>query len=151
MSRKDDILALVNADPALVAMGRDYTSAGQIAAIISVGRTKLAPRMITDRGIIKALGPVEGNAFLTQLETFVNATLDDGNPLKPYQPGVKRMLGWVYPPSEGLDIGDEATQTILMTFGQAGVVNSTAAAALCDLAKVDDPFSTEEVFQAIQV
>lgn len=126
---KDDLLALIDArvasDPefaALVAARNDTA----IAAALSVGRIKYASRLITERGIISALGPVEGEALLAGLEAFAAATLPDGHPLKPAHAGIKRVIGWLKAPAEGVDIGDPLTHQLLDTMVAVGVPGVTA-------------------------
>ena len=118
-----DLLALIDARAAedaefaaLVAARNDTA----IAAALSVGRTRLQSRLITERGVISALGPIEGEALLQGLEGFAAAALPPEHPLAAHHAGIKRVIGWLRPPSEGVDIGDPLTQQLLDFFGRLG-------------------------------
>lgn len=122
-----------------------------IAAALSVGRTRPVSRLITERGVISALGPVEGEAALQALEAFAVATLPDGHSLKAMHAGIARTLSWLKPPADGIDIGDPLTRQLLSTFGGLGVLKPQAVAALLALASVPDPISHGDVSIALSV
>jgi hypothetical protein len=140
-----EIRAEIVADPAIAALVPDTVA---IAAALSANRTKLAPRNITERRIIAALGLVDGDAFLSALEAFTTATLDPAHPLKPYQPGLKRVLSWLRT-DEGLDVGDPLAQQMLASLAAVGVVDSAASVTVRALALVPDPVPELEVRRAI--
>jgi len=149
-----DLLALIDqraaSDPefaALVAARNDTA----VAAALSVGRTRLQSRLITERGVISALGPVDGEALLAGLEAFAASTLADEHPLKAAHPGIKRVIGWLKAPSEGVDIGDPLTQQLLDTMVALGVAGVTAprVAALRALATQPETISVAEVSAAL--
>lgn len=152
---KEELLALVDArvasDPefaALVAARNDTA----IAAALSEGRTKYTTRLITERGIISALGPVEGEALLAGLEAFAAAdpaTLPEQ--IAPAHAGIARVIGWLKPPSEGVDIGDPLTHQLLDTMVALGVQGVTAerVAAVKALAAVVDPIDLSAVSAAL--
>lgn len=152
---KEDLLALIDAraasDPefaALVAARNDTA----IASALSVGRIRYQSRLITERGVISALGPVEGEALLAGLEAFAAAdpaTLPEQ--IAPAHKGIARVIGWLKPPSEGVDIGDPLTHQLLDTMVALGVSGVTAerVAAIKALAAVADPISEMDVRRAI--
>ena len=150
----EELLALIDAraasdqDFAALVAARNDTA---IAAALSVGRIKYAPRLITERGIISALGPVHGEALLAGLEAFAAETLPEGHPLKAAHPGIKRVIGWLKAPAEGVDIGDPLTHQLLDTMVALGVQGVTAerVAAIKALAAVRDPISDMDVRRAI--
>lgn len=121
------------------------------AAALSVGRTRLASHLITERGVISALGPVAGEAALSGLESFAAATLPDGHPLQAAHPGIKRVLSWLKPPSDGIDIGDPLTQSLLDTMVLIGVLTAPSAAVIKALAMRPDPVSADAVIAAMRV
>lgn len=140
-----EIRAAIVADPAVLALVPDT---GAIAAALSAGRTKVQPRMITERRIIAALGLVDGDAFLTALEGVGSTTLPDAHPLKPYQKGLARVITWLKT-DEGLDVGDPLAQQMLTVLGAAGVVNEAHATVIKALALVADPVSELDVRRAL--
>lgn len=136
--------------PELQGLGTTMDDAQAIATRLSVGRTKLVEKVITERGIVAALGPVDGEAFIVGLETFAATTLPDGHPLKAAHAGIKRMLNWIKMPADGLDIGTVAAQTMLDGLAATGFINAASTEVIKNLAKVADPLSVSEVYQAIQ-
>ena len=149
-----DLLALIDARAAadaefaaLVAARRDR----EIADALSTGRTRLQSRLITERGVISALGPVDGEELLAGLEAFAAATLPPEHPLAAHHAGIKRVIGWLKPPADGVDLGDPLTQQLLDTMVALGVAGVTAprVAALRALATVGDAIGTDAVSAAL--
>lgn len=149
-----ELLALIDARAAqdaefaaLVASRRDR----DIAEALSVGRIRYQSRLITERGVISALGPIEGEGLLSGLEAFADSTLAPEHPLALYHAGIKRVIGWLKAPAEGVDIGDPLTHQLLDTMVAVGVPGVTAGrvAAVKALAAVADPISVDEVSNAI--
>jgi hypothetical protein len=132
---------------ALVATGEDKA----IADALSVGRVRHVSRLVTERGVISALGPIEGEAALQALEAFAATTLPDGHPLKSSHAGIARTLSWLKPPADGIDIGDALTRQLLSTFGALGVLSSATVTALLALSAVPDPIGYAEVSTALAV
>lgn len=154
MMTPSDLLALIDARAAedaefaaLVAARKDT----QIAAALSAGRVRYVSRLLTERGVISALGPVEGEALLAGLESFAGSTLPEGHPLAAYHAGIKRVIGWLKPPSEGVDVGDPLTHQLLDTMVVVGVAGVTAprVAAVKGLAAQPDPISGDAVSDAL--
>lgn len=149
-----DLLALIDqraaedAEFAALVAARNDTA---IAAALSTGRTRLVSRLITERGVISALGPVDGEALLAGLEAFAAAALPPEHPLAVHHAGIKRVIGWLRPPSEGVDIGDPLTQQLLGTMVALGVAGVTAprVTALLALAATADPISVDAVSSAL--
>lgn len=148
------ILAMIDARAAMdvefaehVAERRD----AQIAAALSVGRTRVRPRLITERGVISILGPIDGEALLQGLEQFAAATLPVKHPLAAHHAGIRRIIGWLRPPSEGVDIGDPLTAQLLQTLADIGTpgITSSRVAALLAAAREDDPISVDAVSAAL--
>lgn len=144
-----DAKAAINPEFAALVASRNDTA---IAAALSVGRIRYAPRLITERGIISALGPVHGEALLAGLEAFAAAdpaTLPEQ--IAPAHAGIARVIGWLKPPSEGVDIGDPLTHQLLDTMVALGVQGVTAerVAAIKALAAVADPIDVASVSAAL--
>ena len=136
--------AEVTAIDALLPARRD----ADIAAILSVGRTRLHPRLISERGVMSALGIVAGEAFLQGIEAFVSETPAQGHPLAAAHPGIKRAAGWLK--GEGIDLGDALTQQLLAAMGASGVVDAGSAATLAALGRMADPISHLAVSAALE-
>lgn len=136
--------AEVEAIDALLPQRRD----ADIAAILSVGRTRLHSRLISERGVISALGIVPGETFLQGIEAFVAQAPAQGHPLAGAWAGIKRAAGWLK--GEGIDLGDALTQQLLAAMGAAGVVDASSAATLAALGRAPDPISHLAVSAAIE-
>lgn len=149
-----EILALIDARAAsnaeFAALVAARNDAG-IAAALSVGRTRVRTRMITERGVISILGPIEGEVLLQGLEQFAAATLPVEHPLAAHHAGIRRIIGWLRPPSEGVDIGDPLTAQLLQTLADIGTpgITSSRVAALLAAAREDDPISVDAVSAAL--
>lgn len=120
-----------------------------IADIISAGRTRLRSRLITDRGVISALGTQAGDAFLTALESFAVADLPPEHPMKADQAGIKRVLAWLKSDA-GIELGDPQTQFLLGVFAQLGVVDAGSAAIVKALGTEPDPVTADQVSRALR-
>lgn len=126
------------------ALGTDYAG---IAELLSIGRTHVAPTLMTERGVISTLGSVAGVEFLEALEAFVVATLPDGHPLKPHQKAVGRAVGWLK--HDGIDVGDTLTRTLLDGMVAAGVLQGTSVTAVKARAVKPNPLTEVEVAAAM--
>ena len=149
-----EILALIDARAAsnaeFAALVAARNDAG-IAAALSEGRTRPRTRMITERGVISILGPIEGEALLQGLEQFAAATLPAEHPLAAHHAGIKRIIGWLKPPSEGVDIGDPLTAQLLGTLAALNTqgVTTERVNALLAIAREPDPISVDAVSAAL--
>lgn len=151
-----ELLSLIDARAATdaefaanVAARRD----AQIAEALSEGRTRPRTRMITERGVISILGPIEGEALLQGLEQFAAATLPVEHPLAAHHAGIRRIIGWLRPPSEGVDIGDPLTAQLLQTLAAIGTpgITSSRVAVLLAAATEPDPISVSDVSDALNM
>ena len=123
----DDIQAL---DAALVASG-DYQA---IADAINATRPPmLSLYTIGERGIIAALGTIEGESCLQAFEAFSATPLPSGHPLEAHYPGIKRLLGWLKS-AEGVDIGNAQAATLLGAMAQVGILQKAWVDGLLSLA-----------------
>lgn len=148
-----EVLALIearNTDPAFALLLEQRNDVA-IAEALSEGRIRYQARLITERGIISALGPVEGEALLAGLESFAASSLAPEHPLFAAHAGIKRVIGWLRAPAEGVDIGDPLTHQLLDTMVALGVqgVTGPRVAAIKALAAVPDPVSVEAVSAAL--
>lgn len=149
-----EILALIDARAAsnaeFAALVAARNDAG-IAAALLEGRTRPRTRMITERGVISILGPIEGEALLHGLEQFAAATLPAEHPLAAHHAGIRRIIGWLRPPSEGVDIGDPLTAQLLQTLAAIGTpgITSGRVAVLLAAAREDDPIEVAAVSAAL--
>lgn len=149
-----DLLAMIDARAAsnaeFAALVAARNDAG-IAAALSEWRTRPRTRMITERGVISILGPIEGEALLQGLEQFAAATLPVEHPLAAHHAGIRRIIGWLRPPSEGVDIGDPLTAQLLQTLAAIGTpgITSGRVAVLLAAAREDDPIEVAAVSAAL--
>ena len=107
----------------------------------------LREEYITERGVVAALGLIEGEAFLTALETFAATPLAIDHPLEPYQPGIARQLTWLK--TAGLDVGSAPARELLDTLAAVGVIQAAHAATIKALAETVTPISPLMVRRAI--
>lgn len=143
-----DARAASNAEFAALVKSRNDSG---VAAALSEGRTRPRPRLITERGVISILGPIEGEALLQGLEQFAAATLPAEHPLTAHHAGIRRIIGWLRPPSEGVDIGDPLTAQLLQTLAAIGTpgITSGRVAVLLAAAREDDQISVSDVSAAL--
>ncbi len=119
-----------------------------IADALSLGRTRLKSRFITERGVIAALGTQAGETFLQALEDFATATLPGGHPLQADHAGIARVLRWLKTDA-GIELGEAQVQTLLGVLGAVGVVDSSHAAVIAALAHEPDPVTHTQVGAAL--
>lgn len=131
MALRDEILSRPDCAAALAA--RDC---GELARILSVGRTKLIERNVGYGTVMEALGADNGAAFLDGL-TAVAAT---SSPVK----WALKLLD-----RGELNIGAAATRGQLDALAAGGVMPQAVADALKGLAIVDDPYSIQDVILAM--
>ena len=140
----DLITARAGTDPAFAQLVAVRNDTG-IAEALSVGRTRLTTNVLTERGIVSALGPVAGAAFINALYAFAAAPAS--GPLAAEHPGIKIMVAWLAP--AGLDVGDALTQQLLDALAATGVLASASVATIKQLAVLPDPISTNSVSEAL--
>ena len=110
---------------------RDYQA---IADAINATRPPvLSLYTIGERGIIAALGTIEGEACLQAFEAFSATPLSSGHPLEAHYPGIKRLLGWLKS-AEGVDIGNAQAATLLGAMAQVGILQKAWVDGLLSLA-----------------
>lgn len=92
---------------------------GALAAAISVGRIRAVSHEVGERGILDALGPIQGDNFLTVLENIKTAD-DLPPPLKQCFGAIRRGVAWLK--TSGLDAGALTTRLLLDGLAAAGVL-----------------------------
>lgn len=132
MTLHDEILS--RADCAAALAVRDC---GALAAILSVGRTKVIDYSIGYGTVLEVLGAEAGSAFLDGL-TALAAT---SSPVK----WALKLLD-----RGELNIGSPATQAQLDALAAGGVMPKAVADALKGLAIVPDPYSIQDVILAME-
>lgn len=120
----------------------------EIAAILSADRFIYVPHEIGERGIIDALGPVAGDAFLSALEAINSADLLP-LPLQPYFGALRRGVAWLK--TDGLDIGAKTTRDLLAALAAAGIVDAAAVAVLEAIPRRDNPLHFNVVSDALNI
>lgn len=121
-----------------------------IAALLSTGRTEVAPRMTSARGIAERVsgGPVAAEVILLKLEGARDAMLASADQ-KQHVMGslLRRQLTFLA--GEGLDFGSAALRGMLDQFASAGILTSGEVDALKAIAVRPAPISTSQVSDAL--
>ena len=110
---------------------------GELAAILSAGRTKVIDYSIGYGTVLEVLGAEAGAAFLDSLTTLAATSSPVKWALKLLDRGE-------------LNIGAAATQTQLDALASAGVMPQAVADVLKGLAIVPDPYSIQDVILAME-
>ena len=131
MTIQDEILSRPDCADALAR--RDC---GELAALLSVGRTKVIDYSIGYGTVLDTLGATAGAAFLDSL----TALSETSSPVK----WALKLLD-----RGELNIGAAATQQQLDMLASVGVIPVDVAEALKNLAVVDDPYSIQDVILAM--
>lgn len=143
----EDIRAAIQASPEVLAMTQaEVPDEAAIAAALPPAIT-LREEYITERGVVAALGVLDGEVFLVALETFVASALPPEHPLKAYQPGIARQVAWLK--TGGIDVGSAPARDLLDALAAIGVIDAAHAAAIKALAEVRTAVSAMDVRRAI--
>lgn len=143
----DEIRAAILSDQNLTLMAQaPVPNEAAIAAALPASVT-LREEYITERGVVAALGLIEGEAFLTALETFAATPLAIDHPLEPYQPGIARQLTWLK--TAGIDVGSTPARELLDTLAAVGVIQAAHVIAIKALAETVTPIDPMLVRRAI--
>lgn len=123
-----------------------YQAAGRvnaIAALLGVGRVKIASHFASERGILERFpaGPIAADALLQKLEAFSAS----GHAMASI---VKRALKFLAQ-AEGLDIGSPATLGLIDALMAGGVITQAERDGLRAMATVPDPLTDAQIEQAI--
>lgn len=110
--------------------------ADAIAALVSVGRTSIVPRLGGIGAVMETLGAVDGPVVLDALDSL-KATL----------PAVK--WGWVLLERGELDFGSVVTRQLIDGLVMGGVMTDAQGLAIKSLAEQPDPVSEFDVRKAI--
>ena len=110
--------------------------ADAIAALVSVGRTSIVPRLGGIGAVMETLGAVDGPVVLDALDSL-KATL----------PAVK--WGWVLLERGELDFGSVVTRQLIDGLVMGGVMTEAQGLAIKSLAEQPDPVSEFDVRKAI--
>ena len=146
----DEIRAAISADPALQAL----QSAGEmeaVAAALSVGRTKVIPRMTSARGLAELLpgGPLQAEMILLKLEGARDALLVSADPGEKLMGSMlRRQLDFLS--RDGLDFGSAALRTMIEQLGTQGVLTADEVVAIKTIGVVPDPIHYTAVIAAVQ-
>ena len=107
-----------------------------IAALVSVGRTSIVPRLGGIGAVMETLGAVDGPVVLDALDSL-KATL----------PAVK--WGWVLLERGELDFGSVVTRQLIDGLVMGGVMTDAQGLAIKSMAEQPDPVSEFDVRRAI--
>lgn len=110
--------------------------ADAIAAVVNVGRTRVAPRLGGIGAVMETLGAVDGPLVLDALDSL-KATL----------PAVR--WGWVLLERGELDFGSTVTRQMIDGLVMGGVMTEAQGLSIKALAEQPDPVSEFDVRRAI--
>lgn len=110
---------------------------GEIAALVSEGRTRVVPRLGGIGAVIETLGVVDGPAVLDALDS-----------LRSSNPAVR--WGWVLLERAELDFGSQVTRQMLDSLAAGGAMTAAQADKLKALAVVPAPVGAQEVVAAME-
>lgn len=122
-----------------------------IAEALSVGRTRVEPRMVSARGLAESLpgGPIAAEIILMKLEGARDAMLASGNQQQVVMGSLlRRQLSFLA--GDGLDFGSTALRAMLDQFGALGILTTDEVTALKTIGVVPDPISHQQVSVAIE-
>jgi len=139
---KAEIRAAFAANPALKELIPDWQGiADALPPVVTLRET-----FVTERGIVNALGIMDGEAFLQALEAFAIDDLAAEHPLKAYQPGIARQLAWLK--RDGLDAGSAVVRMLLDTMAALGLLSAQSVQAVKALAEEELPVDEYDVRRA---
>jgi hypothetical protein len=141
MGLREDILNRPDLAEAVAA--RDCET---LAAAMSVGRIRAVSHEVGERGILDALGPIQGDAFLSALENIKTAA-DLPPPLQPCFGAIRRGVAWLK--TSGLDVGAPTTRLLLDGLAGAGVLPQADVNKVKALAERPDSVGVREVAEAL--
>ena len=110
--------------------------ADAIAAVVNVGRTRVAPRLGGIGAVMETLGAVDGPLVLDALDSL-KATL----------PAVR--WGWVLLERGELDFGSTVTRQLIDGLVMGGVMTEAQGLSIKSLAEQPDPVTEFDVRRAI--
>lgn len=143
----DELTAQQASDIAAWVDARDDAS---VAAYLSAGRTRVASRLISARGIAAGYpgGPAAAEVVLLKLEGARDALMASADQSSQVLGSMlKRQLGFLA--ADGLDLGDAALRGMLDQFAAAGILTADDAANLKALALVPAPIGTDDISRAL--
>lgn len=126
----------------LVAVRNDVAT----AALLSVGRVRIEARMLSERGVLSALGSEAGDKMLTALEGITSADSLPA-PLRSNYGAIRRAVSWLK--GDGVDVGDPLTRGLLDALAATGVIQAASAAAVKRLAERPDAVAVSPVSDAL--
>lgn len=142
----DEIRAAIAASPDLQALGEDTQA---LSDALSVGRTRVASRIVSARGIASDFpgGPVAAEAVLMKLEGAAAAlAISVSTQDKVLGSLIHRQLGFLA--AEGLDFGSPALRGMLDQFAASGILSADEVSGLKSLAMEPDPVPEMDVRRA---
>lgn len=124
------------------------TDSQAIADALSVGRTKVAPKMVSARGLAEHLGAIPAEVVLMRLEGARDAMLASADQQqRVFGSLLRRQLSFLA--QDGLDFGSTALRSMLDQFAATNILTSAEVTALKAIALEPDPVSEWDVRSAI--
>ena len=110
---------------------------GQIAALVSAGRTEVVPTNCGIGTVLRHLGPIDGPALLDTLYA-----------LRETVPAIR--WGWVLLDRGDLDLGSPVTRGLIDQLVTSGAMTQAQADTIKGLAVRAAPVSVQQVIEAMQ-
>ncbi|MCA0240205.1 MAG: hypothetical protein LCI02_05040 [Proteobacteria bacterium] len=129
-------------------------AAGDLAAVatlLSVDRKRLAPRILSARGLAEQVpgGPIAAEIILMKLEGARDKMLESSDPQQRVMGSLlRRQLGFLA--GDGLDFGSPQLRGMLDQFAALGILDQSEVDGLQRIALVDDPITWRQVADAVQ-
>lgn len=127
--------AAILARPELAALV-DAKDCAALAAAMSTGRTRLAPRFIGVGSVMSTLGAIAGATVLKRIQAQVA-----NNPVVEF--------AWMLLDRGALDVGDLETHAQFDLLAAGGIMTSAEAEKMKALGRVADPYSPSEIAAAL--
>ena len=129
----DEIRNLIKANPEILLMAQEEIPNEVLIAKALPPIMTLKSEFVTERGVVATLGLLEGEAFLSALESFATSLLPSEHPLAAYQAGIARQLAWLK--KDGIDVGSSPARALLDILASVGVIQPNHASAIKALAE----------------
>ena len=125
-----------------VALATVRNDAGLCESISAGLPPRLIAREVGERGVLDALGPVEGEAFLAALEAITTAD-DLPESAQPFFGAIRRGAAWLK--GDGINVGSPTARDLLDLLASVGEVSAASVATLKALGQTADVLAVDAV------
>lgn len=142
-----DIRAAIQSNPEILALAQADVPDEEAISELLPKIVTLKEVYVTERGVVAALGLLDGESFLSSIESFVSTPLETSHPLSQYQTGIARQIAWLK--KDGIDMGSAPARELIDTLAYFGVLNQDHANLIKGLAEERTPVSKIDIRKAI--